>query len=413
MYRCQFKMGLYLLTHFQQMTVWEMWGFSYTALSLQSSVWSSPQNLPLPSLSSSPQGVGPPDSCWVLTWGFYLCMVRCAHACVWCSMHVCARMCVWCSVRVCMCVGGVVCVYVCMCVWCGVHVCLCVYRLASSWGSFQVIWGIWKLLSKDALAQCIPLWAPQTLSSDSFLTLGCEGLIHRRDCWSEVRNLGSLGTTLPLTSCTRPWVSLFPFLALSFLIFKKRRLVDVWLLFPVPHSSCSLPERRFRVGDLDAVKGPTTGLARSWPGWICTLCALQGPGGIYRPVWAGSCPRFILRFSVNLWGTVLQSSPVSASKRKPKWAWAKEAESQREPGRKFPQTQAKCQGKRSLLYVPECQRQSSASCQSLTPTAHMGTIGTLEKARVLTRPPHTSEARPQRPGVPALDQCEGFLESPG
>lgn len=199
MYHCWFKMGLYLLTHFQQMTVQEMWGCSYTALSLQSSMWPSLQNLPLPSLSSSPQGVGPPDSCWVLVWGLYLCMVRCT------------------------------CVCVCLC--------LCVYRLASSWGSFQVIWGIWKLPSKDALAQCIPLWAPQTLSSDYFLPLGSEGLIPRRDCWNEVRNLGSSGPTLPLTSCTWPWVSLFPFLALSFLIFKKRRLADVYdfsFLFPTP-----------------------------------------------------------------------------------------------------------------------------------------------------------------------------------
>lgn len=65
----------------------------------------------------------------------------------------------------------------------------------------------------------------------------------------------------------------------------------------------------------------------------------------------------------------------------------------------------------SLPPVPEGQRQSLASCQSLAPMAHEGTHRTLRKARVLSQPPQTKEARPQHPVVPALNQHEGFLES--
>lgn len=78
----------------------------------------------------------------------------------------------------------------------------------------------------------------------------------------------------------------------------------------------------------------------------------------------------------------------------------------REPGRNFPHTQGKCQGKRSLQSVPEGHWQSSTSCQSLAPTAHESTHSTSPQ------PPAARVARPQHPADPALKQHGVFLESP-
>lgn len=168
-----------------------MWRFSYTALSLQSATWPSLQNLPLPSSLLLHREGGVISSHWVL----YLRIL-------------------------CVCV---VCVYV--------HVCT---GLPLPEVFFRLFGEIWELLLKMPLPSAFPCEPHRPSSLDSFLPLRCRGLIPLKRLMEQSQESRSFG---PLTSCLWPWVSLFPFLALSFLIFKKRRLAEVHdfsFLFPTP-----------------------------------------------------------------------------------------------------------------------------------------------------------------------------------